>query len=78
MTNMIEYQGYYGSVNYSNEDEVYYGKLEYIRSLISYEGDDLKSLNLSFQEAVDDYLEFCQEENIEPEKPYKDNFSIQN
>ncbi|GEM_PF-2376007 len=60
MKNMMEYQGYFGSVNYNDEDGVFYGKLEYIRSLVSYEGYDVESLRASFHEAVDDYLELCE------------------
>jgi predicted HicB family RNase H-like nuclease len=71
MKNMMEYKGYLGSVNYNDEDEVFYGKVEYIRSLISYEGHDVESLAVSFHEAVDDYLLLCQKNDTEPEKPSK-------
>lgn len=57
MKNMMEYRGYFGSVHFSNEDEVFYGKVEFIRSLINYEGIDVQSLTSSFHEAVDEYLE---------------------
>ena len=77
MNDMMRYKGYFGSVNYSDEDEIFYGKVEYIRSLISYEGDDIKSLKQGFNEAVDDYLQLCQQEKIEPEKPYQGNLYIQ-
>lgn len=64
MKNMIEYKGYLGSVNYNDEDKIFYGKVEYIRSLISYEGQDVESLRASFHEAVEDYLALCQEKGI--------------
>jgi len=73
----MEYQGYFGSVNYNDEDAVFYGKLEYIRSLVSYEGHDVESLKASFQEAVDDYLQLCEQIGIEAEKPFKGSFNIQ-
>ncbi|GBF81331.1 type II toxin-antitoxin system HicB family antitoxin [Aphanothece sacrum] len=76
MKNMMEYEGYFGSVNYNDEDEVFYGKVEYIRSLISYEGHDVPSLKANFQEAVDDYLVICKDQGIEPEKPFKGSFNI--
>ena len=38
MKNLIEYKGYLGSVEFSSEDEVFFGKIQGIRSLISYEG----------------------------------------
>ncbi|WP_293087198.1 type II toxin-antitoxin system HicB family antitoxin [Moorena sp. SIO4A1] len=72
----MKYKEYLGSVNYNDEDEILYGKVEYIRSLISYEGQDVESLRASFHEAVDDYLELCQLKGIEPEKPFKGSFNI--
>ena len=76
MKNMMKFKGYLGSVNYSDEDKIFYGKLEFIRSLISYEGSGVKSLNLSFEEAVEDYLELCAETNKKPEKPFKGTFNV--
>lgn len=74
MKEMMEYKGYKGSVHYSDEDELFHGKVKFIRSLLSYEGTDMESLRKDFEEAVDDYLDYCNEEGIEPEKPFKDSF----
>ena len=76
MKNLMEYKGYLGSVNYNDKDKIFYGRVEYIRSLISYEGYDVESLQNSFHEAVDDYLELVQTQNIEPEQPFKGSFNI--
>ncbi|MGO9020351.1 MAG: type II toxin-antitoxin system HicB family antitoxin [Syntrophobacteraceae bacterium] len=76
MKNMMHYKGYYGSVNYSDEDRLFYGKVEFIRALISYEGTDVKSLRQAFEEAVDDYLETCKEKGIVVEKPFKGSFNV--
>ena len=64
----MEYKGYVGSVHYSSEDHVFYGKLEDIRALVNYEATSLSELEASFKEAVDDYLEFCKGQRITPEK----------
>ena len=76
MKDMMTYKNYLGSVNYSDEDRVFYGKVAYIRSLISYEGTDVDSLRQAFEEAVDDYLELCREEGTEPEQPFKGSFNV--
>jgi predicted HicB family RNase H-like nuclease len=76
MNEMMEYRDYLASIRYSNEDGVFYGKVEYIRSLISFEGEDVADLRASFQEAIDDYLSVCQERLIEPEKPFKGSFNV--
>lgn len=54
--NIMEYKGYLGSVEFSEEDEMFFGRVLGIRSLISYEGDNAKDLISDFHAAVDEYL----------------------
>lgn len=68
MKNMMTYRGYYGSVHYNDEDQLFYGKLEFIEALVSYEGKDIVELRQDFESAVNDYLDLCKNEKIEPEK----------
>ena len=60
--NMIRYNGFVGSVEFSEEDGIFYGKVMGVRSLISYEGENEKELLNDFHAAVDDYLKTCVEE----------------
>ncbi|MCL1995685.1 MAG: type II toxin-antitoxin system HicB family antitoxin [Defluviitaleaceae bacterium] len=69
MKNLMEYKGYYGSVEYCTEDNIFYGKAVNIRGLISYEGEDLASLKLAFEHALEDYLLVCKQIGREPMKP---------
>lgn len=77
MIDLLEYKNYYGTVEYSAEDNILFGKVVGINSLISYEGDSLASLKADFESAVDDYLEMCKAENIEPEKRYIGSLNVQ-
>ena len=65
------YRGYTGSIKYSEEDQVFFGKVLGLRSLISYEGDTVDELLVNFREAVDDYLAVCEEVGISPERAYE-------
>ena len=76
MKNTMEYKGYVGSVEFSEEDSVFFGKVLGIRSLISYEGTNASELVGDFHQAVDDYLEMCKAENIVPEMAYKGSFNV--
>ncbi|HUX80690.1 MAG TPA: type II toxin-antitoxin system HicB family antitoxin [Alphaproteobacteria bacterium] len=76
MKDMMEYKGYYGSAHYSDDDKVFYGKVEYIRSLVTYEGIDVHSLQKAFKDSVEDYLESCKERKVVPEKPFKGTFNV--
>jgi predicted HicB family RNase H-like nuclease len=73
---MLEYKGYYGSAHYSEEDEVFWGKLEFIRHTVSFESDTAKGLRRAFEEAVDDYLETCKAEGIKPSTPFRGVFNV--
>lgn len=76
MSNLLSYKNYNGTVEYSREDSCLFGKVIGIKSLISYEGDSVKELELDFQNMIDAYLEDCKERNIEPEQPYKGTFNV--
>jgi len=73
---LLKYKGYFGSFEASVEDNCLYGKLEFIRSLVTFEGTTVRELEQGFSEAVDSYLESCKEQKIEPEKPLKGNFNV--
>ena len=76
MNNIMEYKGYLGNVEFSEPDGLFYGKVQGIRSLISYEGTNAKELVSDFHGAVDDYLALCKEEGTTPEIPYKGSLNV--
>jgi predicted HicB family RNase H-like nuclease len=72
----MTYKGYIGSVNYSDKDQVFFGKIEGINGLVNFEGESVKELTEAFHEAVDDYLDLCAERGTDPERSYKGTFNI--
>lgn len=59
MGTLLHYRGYHGSIEASPEDNCLYGKVQFIRALVSYEGETVAQLDAAFREAVDDYLHTC-------------------
>lgn len=76
MNNTMEYKGYIGSIEFSEEDCIFYGKVQGVRTLISYEGTTAQELINDFHSAVSDYLALCKSEGTEPEKAYKGSFNV--
>jgi predicted HicB family RNase H-like nuclease len=76
MNNTIEYKGYVGSIEFSESDSLFYGKVMGIRSLISYEGTNAVELVGDFRAAVDEYLDLCKKDGVEPEVAYKGRFNV--
>ena len=76
MNNTMEYKGYLGSVEFSQVDALFYGKVMGVRALISYEGETARELLENFHGAVDDYLALCEAQGVAPEKAYKGSFNV--
>lgn len=72
----LEYKNYTGSIEYSREDDLLYGKVLGIKGLISYEGKTGQELENDFREAIDTYLTDSSNEGITAEKPFKGSFNV--
>jgi predicted HicB family RNase H-like nuclease len=68
MTEILKYKNYFATVHYSSEENLYFGKIEDINDLVTFEGDSLAGLKKFFIEAVDDYLETCKEMGKSPDE----------
>ena len=64
MKNTMKYKGFTGSVEFSESDQIFFGSVQSICSLISYEGTGISELIEDFHGAVDDYLACCEAEGI--------------
>jgi len=76
MANTLEYNGYIGSVEYSSEDRCFWGKLEMIDDLVTFEASSVDELEANFQSSVNEYIETCQMLGREPQKVYKGVFNV--
>ena len=76
MKDVLTYNDFIGSVHYSTDDEVFFGKVEGIKDLITFEGQSVKEIKKSFIDAVEDYVSICNENNINPYKSFKGSFNI--
>ena len=57
---LLYYRSYTGDARYSQEDDCYYGIVQNIKGLVSYEGDTLEKLEKDFQEVVDEYIAYLE------------------
>ncbi len=76
MSNYLEYKGYLGTVEYSSEDELMFGKVQFVDSLLAYDGKSIDEIKRAFHETVDSYLGFCKEIGKSPEKSFNGGFNV--
>ena len=74
--NMLKHKDFFGSVEYSADDDCFFGKIIGTTDLVTFEGDSVESLKVAFREAVEDYLALCIEVGKEPQKTYKGSFNV--
>lgn len=67
---VLKFRNYQGSIEYDEESETLHGKVLHVRDLVTYEAETAKELKKAFQDSVNDYLETCEAERIEPNNTY--------
>ena len=76
MKETFKYKGFEGSMEFSQEDECLVGEVLFVRSKIIYIGETYPELKAAFCNAVDAYLQHCEEKEITPEKPFSGTFNV--
>lgn len=70
MNDTLTYKGYVARVSIDDEADLFIGEVLNIRDMIGFHGDTLGELKSEFANAIDSYLEFCDEVGQSPNKPY--------
>lgn len=73
---MLEYKGYHGKVEFVEEAGLFHGEVVDLRDVITFQGKSVDELELAFRESIDDYLDFCQQRNEEPDRPFTGRFML--
>lgn len=76
MKETLKYKGFYGSMEFSLEDECLVGEVLFVQSKIIFIGNTIAELKQAFEDAVDAYLDHCNDKGIEPEKSMSGSFNI--
>ena len=75
MKTMI-YRGYAARIEYNDDDGCFIGHIAGISDVVGFHGESVAELRSAFEEAVDDYLETCEELNRPPQKAYSGNLML--
>ena len=66
---MITYKGYSGKAEYDDEAEIFHGEVIGLRDVVTFTSTSVEELQKSFEESIDDYLDFCKSMNEPPDVP---------
>ena len=67
--NTMTFKSYTARVEYDERDNIFVGRILGIRNIISFHGETVAELKAEFELAVNDYLDDCKQQGLQPEKP---------
>jgi predicted HicB family RNase H-like nuclease len=76
MKDILQYKDFIGSVHFNADDEIFFGKIEGVDDLVSFEGSSVSELKQAFEDAVEDYIILCKDNGKKIEKSYKGSFNV--
>jgi predicted HicB family RNase H-like nuclease len=72
----LTYKGFIGSVHFSTDDRVFFGKIEGINDLVTFEGTTVDELENAFKSMVEEHINDCKAEGKSAEKSYKGSINV--
>ena len=76
MKDILTHKEFIGSVHFSTDDRLFYGKIEGINDLITFEGSTVDELEQGFRMMVEEHIKDCLEEKVPAEKSYKGSLNV--
>ncbi len=76
MKDILNYKYFIATVHFSTDDEIFFGKIEGINDLITFEGNSVTELKEAFIGSVEEYISLCKKTGKQPQKSYKGSFNI--
>lgn len=72
----LEYLGYLAIIELDDDEDCFHGRVINTRDVINFYGRTPSELRTEFEKSVQEYLAFCEERGVEPEKPYSGKFLV--
>jgi predicted HicB family RNase H-like nuclease len=73
---MMKYKNYTAVVEVDEDTGMLHGRVVGLRDGINFQGETVAEARKSFEESVDDYLEFCASRGEAPETPFSGQFLV--
>ena len=75
---IIKYKEYIAKITFDESYKVFRGKVTNLdKEVLSFEGSTSEELEAAFEVTVEEYIEWCNKNNTEPEKPYSGILTLQ-
>jgi len=59
-----------GQVVYDDQARLFHGDVLGLKAVITFQGKTVDEIEQAFKDSIDDYLDWCKERSVKPEKPF--------
>ena len=75
---MMEYKGYLAAVEFDDSADILHGRVVNSGAypIATFEATDAKALRREFERSIDEYLAWCDEDGIEPKRPFSGRLNV--
>ena len=75
---MMQYKGYIATIEYDDSVEMLHGEVINAAPypIVTFEAADVDGLKREFRVSIDDYLAWCEEDGVEPKRPFSGNLNL--
>lgn len=73
---MKSYKGYSAAVSFDEDALLFHGEVLGVRDVITFQARTAEELPKAFHQSVDDYLDWCAKDGVDPEKPFSGSLSL--
>ena len=75
---MMEYKGYLAAVEFDDSADILHGRVVNSGAypIATFEATDAKELRREFERSIDEYLAWCEEDGVEPRRPFSGRLNV--
>ena len=70
MNNTLNYKGFTAKIEFSADDNVFFGRLLGMKDIVGFHGETVEELKDSMRQSVDFYIQTCEKEGKKMKKSY--------
>ena len=75
---MMEYKGYVAAVEFDDSADILHGRVANSGAypIAAFKATDTKELRREFERSIDEYLTWCEEDGVEPRRPFSGRLDV--
>ncbi len=76
LTNLLKYKDYHARIAFDPSADAFHGRVIGMQDVLDFYGRTPEELRSEFESSVEEYLAWCQEEGVQPEKTWQGKLTI--